>query len=284
MQITIETVISSMPKNSRGNDGKQKKFLISQTSNNDRGKKGNLLAFCSDKNWQDAATRAADAYFVKVGVRPPDNVAEKIGYGLIALAGQNPHYNEGWMRYVWEKNPPKIKAALEAAVIAAGDIALLIDNLRDYLRLKLSEASYPKMDVDEGNYELIENSTSKVTDNIGSPRDIENKYAENTNSNLLNSDSVAARAVRLKLAPKIPEKYFETVEKFKRNPDVVDEVLYRARGICSHCNMLAPFNRSLDGSPYLEVHHITPLSQGGEDTVENAIALCPNCHRKVHFG
>jgi 5-methylcytosine-specific restriction protein A len=26
------------------------------------------------------------------------------------------------------------------------------------------------------------------------------------------------------------------------------------------------------------------LSTGGEDTLENAIALCPNCHRRAHFG
>ncbi|WP_163591073.1 HNH endonuclease, partial [Klebsiella variicola] len=39
-----------------------------------------------------------------------------------------------------------------------------------------------------------------------------------------------------------------------------------------------------DGTPFLEVHHIEWLSNGGEDSVENAIALCPNCHRQAHFG
>jgi 5-methylcytosine-specific restriction protein A len=34
----------------------------------------------------------------------------------------------------------------------------------------------------------------------------------------------------------------------------------------------------------LEVHHKKQLSEGGEDTVENAIALCPNCHREAHYG
>ncbi|WP_080666815.1 HNH endonuclease signature motif containing protein [Variovorax paradoxus] len=38
------------------------------------------------------------------------------------------------------------------------------------------------------------------------------------------------------------------------------------------------------GDPYLEVHHITPLALGGDDTVDNAWALCPNCHREKHFG
>ncbi|WP_147195697.1 HNH endonuclease [Rummeliibacillus stabekisii] len=36
--------------------------------------------------------------------------------------------------------------------------------------------------------------------------------------------------------------------------------------------------------PNLEVHHIKRLADGEEDTVENAIAVCPNCHRELHFG
>ena len=43
----------------------------------------------------------------------------------------------------------------------------------------------------------------------------------------------------------------------------------------------APFSRA-DGDPYLETHHIVWLAQGGSDTVENTVALCPSCHRKMH--
>ncbi|MDD3903382.1 MAG: HNH endonuclease signature motif containing protein [Sphaerochaeta sp.] len=31
-----------------------------------------------------------------------------------------------------------------------------------------------------------------------------------------------------------------------------------------------------------DVHHILPLSQGGEDLQENMLCLCPNCHRRFH--
>ncbi len=34
----------------------------------------------------------------------------------------------------------------------------------------------------------------------------------------------------------------------------------------------------------VELHHIVPQSQGGEDTFENLIVLCPNCHARVHKG
>ena len=71
---------------------------------------------------------------------------------------------------------------------------------------------------------------------------------------------------------------------FKRNADVVATVLYRANGICELCKQDAPFLRAKDNSPYLEVHHKIRLADGGDDTVNNAIAVCPNCHRKLHYG
>jgi hypothetical protein len=87
-------------------------------------------------------------------------------------------------------------------------------------------------------------------------------------------------------APKSPELIEVTARVFRRNPYVVAEVLEKADGKCQNpkCAKPAPFLRASDGSPYLEVHHKIPLAQGGEDTVDNAIALCPNCHREAHFG
>jgi 5-methylcytosine-specific restriction enzyme A len=55
----------------------------------------------------------------------------------------------------------------------------------------------------------------------------------------------------------------------------------RADGTCQLCGMPAPF-KNRDGEPFLEIHHIVPLAEGGQDTVENVAALCPNCHRKMH--
>lgn len=37
-------------------------------------------------------------------------------------------------------------------------------------------------------------------------------------------------------------------------------------------------------SPFLEVHHVVPLADGGVDELGNAAALCPMCHRELHFG
>lgn len=70
---------------------------------------------------------------------------------------------------------------------------------------------------------------------------------------------------------------------YERDPAVKADVLQRANGVCELCNYDAPFTKD-DGSPFLEVHHIKPLAEKGPDIVENAVALCPNCHREAHHG
>ena len=97
-------------------------------------------------------------------------------------------------------------------------------------------------------------------------------------------DSREKRQLRLSTAKKTPETVSVQATVYRRNPDVVAEALSRANGVCEQCNNPAPFNKAKDGTPYLEVHHIKQLAKGGEDTLENTIAVCPNCHRKLHFG
>tara|TARA_R110002072_G_scaffold211007_2_gene368627 strand:- start:468 stop:1055 length:588 start_codon:yes stop_codon:yes gene_type:complete len=93
-----------------------------------------------------------------------------------------------------------------------------------------------------------------------------------------------ARRKRLEHARKIPTKRYITRLEFVRNADVVAEVLERADGYCERCQNRSPFCRATDGTPYLEVHHKIMLARGGEDTADNAEALCPNCHREKHYG
>ena len=73
-----------------------------------------------------------------------------------------------------------------------------------------------------------------------------------------------------------------TVRQIYRNPYIREYALQRAHGTCQLCRQEAPFCDS-EGKPYLEVHHIIWLSQGGADALSNVVALCPNCHRKMHI-
>lgn len=68
---------------------------------------------------------------------------------------------------------------------------------------------------------------------------------------------------------------------FVRCQRVVAWILAQADGVCEFCGNPAPFC-DLHGFPYLEVHHVQPLAEGGPDTVDNAVALCPTCHRAAH--
>ena len=74
-----------------------------------------------------------------------------------------------------------------------------------------------------------------------------------------------------------------TTTQYVRDAEVVAWVLDLANGVCECCGKSAPFIRE-DSTPYLEVHHLRRLADGGSDTISNAIAACPNCHRELHYG
>lgn len=86
---------------------------------------------------------------------------------------------------------------------------------------------------------------------------------------------------RANKSPDKPGSRTTTTTTYQRDANVVNYTLKRANGICELCEQPAPFKKK-NGSPYLEVHHVVQLSKGGDDTIENAVALCPNCHRKMH--
>jgi len=68
---------------------------------------------------------------------------------------------------------------------------------------------------------------------------------------------------------------------YSRNANVSEYAKRRADGVCQLCSSPAPFSDK-NKKPYLETHHIIWRSRGGPDTAENTVALCPNCHRKMH--
>jgi hypothetical protein len=68
---------------------------------------------------------------------------------------------------------------------------------------------------------------------------------------------------------------------FYRDPNIAALIKKLANGKCDLCGDPAPFENIL-GIPYLENHHIVHLAKGGNDELENCVALCPNCHTKMH--
>lgn len=97
-------------------------------------------------------------------------------------------------------------------------------------------------------------------------------------------DEPLNRLKRLEIASTKPVQYTTKTIAYKRNPDVIAECLSKADGICCLCKSKATFKSKFTGKPYLEVHHSIALSEGGTDDLSNVMALCPNCHRKLHYG
>ena len=95
----------------------------------------------------------------------------------------------------------------------------------------------------------------------------------------------ARQIINLKDQPagqQIPKKIESSTSIYYRDPVVRAWILENANGTCEACDSDAPFLLP-DGFPFLEVHHMIPLASGGPDTIDNTIALCPNCHRRVHL-
>ena len=87
---------------------------------------------------------------------------------------------------------------------------------------------------------------------------------------------------KAKNAPKKAGERTVTSIQRERDPYVSMLAKRNANGKCDLCEGEAPFLDS-KGMPYLETHHIVWLAKGGDDTISNTVALCPNCHRKMHI-
>ena len=79
-----------------------------------------------------------------------------------------------------------------------------------------------------------------------------------------------------------PPKSHQTLAVYLRSPSVIAWIKWNAEGACELCRLPSPFQDDL-GNPYLEVHHVVALADGGSDTIENAVGVCPNCHKALHY-
>jgi hypothetical protein len=97
----------------------------------------------------------------------------------------------------------------------------------------------------------------------------------------IDPDTILARA---KKATGKPGKAIRERVEFIRDANVVAGAIVRSKGACEMPGCGTTLFLRDDGLPFLEVHHIIPLAEDGDDTLANAAALCPMCHRELHFG
>jgi len=120
---------------------------------------------------------------------------------------------------------------------------------------------------------LEETSGQSLADEIENREELEEQEAEN-----LPYDELMTRANAYHGGAS--DVYTSNTKHRKRNGLLVIAAKVRANGKCQLCGK-TPF-LDKNGKPYLEAHHIIPLAEDGHDELNNMVALCPNCHRKMH--
>lgn len=120
----------------------------------------------------------------------------------------------------------------------------------------------------------VDKSLTRLTD-LKKAEEISEKEARRL------SDKEIIETIRTKNLNIASESY--AVTKVVHRDALVKELTKRrAKGYCDLCGEPAPFVTK-KGEPFLEVHHIITLSNKGPDKITNTVALCPNCHRKIHY-
>lgn len=110
------------------------------------------------------------------------------------------------------------------------------------------------------------------------------KFQELENNEVKEGLKYSEKELLNKIKAKKPlEINISTIKIYNRNPYVIAWSLKKAKGICELCKQKAPF-KNRNNQDYLEVHHIISLSKKGDDSIENVISVCPNCHRELHYG
>jgi 5-methylcytosine-specific restriction protein A len=109
----------------------------------------------------------------------------------------------------------------------------------------------------------------------------EAKVIEESKSKKARQLSTAELRARAQRARTTPATRVTQTSTYVRDVAVAEYVKRLADGVCDLCDMPAPFKNARNEG-YLECHHIVWLAKGGQDTVANTVALCPNCHRKMH--
>ena len=73
-----------------------------------------------------------------------------------------------------------------------------------------------------------------------------------------------------------PEHYDDVIREFQ------SQDRYNPGPLASHLYEVAGHRCTICQAPWLEIHHIQGLFNGGKTEYSNLIVLCPNCHTRVH--
>ncbi|WP_117168858.1 MrcB family domain-containing protein [Paraliobacillus sediminis] len=79
------------------------------------------------------------------------------------------------------------------------------------------------------------------------------------------------------------------VSLYLRNPEKAKEAIEKSGYQCEFNKTHLTFKSKRTNKNFVEAHHLIPMGVQGQfeyslDVPGNIVALCPNCHRRIHFG
>lgn len=141
--------------------------------------------------------------------------------------------------------------------------------------------------IDNPSIATIQQRAKKDGDNT--PEDEYQEKVDRVKESNVN-DNVADRAYNT--APIVAAKT-RVATRFERNPLLGKLAIKNAYYTCEHNRTHVTFTSQNTQKPYMEAHHLIPISYQREmwekykiniDCIENLVSLCPNCHKAFHYG
>lgn len=151
-----------------------------------------------------------------------------------------------------------------------------------------SASSTIRMDALTREYARLWGET-EVEDEVVAPPDV-NATAESFSDEAERLEGLTLEQLLTKYATQAPQRSARpstrvlSARAYERDPLVVAIAQLRAAHRCEVHGCAHPTFETSGGRPYSEVHHIVPLAEGGDDTIENVACLCPAHHKEVHLG
>ncbi|WP_223446654.1 HNH endonuclease [Pseudomonas sp. BF-R-19] len=187
-----------------------------------------------------------------------------------------------------EQNGQAINKAHENRVLREGSLAGRTKGSVEFRMQNISTVMVELGRTPIKGYKPAKNVGANVTKSIREALNAPGPLAPEDFAPTADEATLEQRAAKLERQPiKVEPKGIEKPEQtqssgksYVRDPGVRAWVRQQAEGKCEGCGSPAPFEKS--GSPFLEVHHVKHLAQDGSDRPSNAVALCPNCHRRCH--
>lgn len=102
--------------------------------------------------------------------------------------------------------------------------------------------------------------------------------------NIIRNDEISYKKKK-----RIEEKKQRILKQYLRDPQVAAYSKQQANYKCESDPLHETFISEISKQQYVEAHHLIPMKyqnmfEQSLDIPENIVALCPNCHRKIHYG